>query len=268
MHFGMEKIFRYALLLISGCFTIQTIGQDTLNIEVTGHITSMSVDAKGNFFVADDNFSLYKFNSKGQLITNVNIKTYGDIASIDCSNPFELYVYHQDQNIIVFYDNMLNIRGELRLNDLFYNVSCVSRSFDNHIWLVDLTEYKMLKINKKGDVLIETPYLNNILNSDVHPIKIWEFNNRVHVVDSVKGIYEFDLMGTYSTTYHFPKIDQATPFTQGFYLSSNHQLIGYRALTREPFEISSDPYFSKGLVLSSGKLFSYYKNKIISYRAR
>lgn len=264
----MEKIYRYILILLSSFTSLSAFTQDTLSAKVNGNITSMSIDAKGNFYVADDNYSLYKYDKTGKLITNVNIKTYGEITSIDCSNPFELYVYYQDQNIIVFYDNMLNIRGELRLNDMFYNVACISRSFDNHIWLIDMTEFKMLKINKKGDILIETPYLNNILQNDIHPFKIWEYNNYVYVADSVKGVYQFDLLGTYVTTFYLSDIEQISYIKEGFFIVKNNQLLGYRMLTREPFKLQGKIESSRGLTHYEGRLYTYFVHKIISYPAR
>lgn len=267
MPFGITQTSHFIAITISLFLSSKAIAQDTLSLPLAGNINVMEVDAKGNFYVADDDFSLYKYDSRGNLITNVNIKTYGELSSIDCSNPFELYVYYQDQNILVFYDNMLNIRGELRLNDYYFNVACVARSFDNHIWLVDMTEYKMLKINKKGDVLIETPYLNNILNNEIYPFKIWEYNNKIYVADSLNGLYQFDIMGTYASTYYINGIDEITQDVGLLYYHSSDHLYAYRMMTREPIKLKRKRAKFNNLCYSQDSLFCSFRNKIISYPA-
>ena len=170
---GMEKTLRYILIIINIVVGFQLSAQDTLTLTDVKDVTSFELDLKGNIFVADQSLTLFKYSSEGKLLTNVSIKSYGPLTSIDCSNPFEIYTFHKDQNIIVFYDNMLNLRGELRLNDYFYNnVACVARSFDNQIWIMDLSQFKLIKINKKGEVLAESPYLNNVFGSDLNTFKV------------------------------------------------------------------------------------------------
>ena len=133
----------YIIISLSILSSFKVKGQDTLTLNNLKNISCLSIDAKGNKYISDDLLTLYKYGPNNKLITNVNNKSYGNITSIDCSNPFEIYVFYKDQNILVFFDNMLNIRGEVRLNDFqMNNVTCVSRSYDNHIWLIDMSENK------------------------------------------------------------------------------------------------------------------------------
>lgn len=230
----MEKL-RYILIAISFWVAALAQGQDTLALPGIESITSFAIDAKGNYFVADNTLTLYKFDAEGKPITNVNIKSYGEITSIDCSNAFEIYVFHRDQNIIVFYDNMLNQRGEIWLNDYYFNnVSCMSRSFDNNIWIVDLSQYKLLKINKKGEVLAESPFLNNILGTSFYPTKMWEENNDVYVVDTSSGIHQFDMYATFATTYYHPHVSDAVSLGTRFIIKEDTRLLSYTKLIRNP----------------------------------
>ncbi|MDB4162136.1 hypothetical protein N9772_07200 [Bacteroidia bacterium] len=228
----------YILITISILASTLSLAQDTLSFPAVKNITAFAIDAKGNQYVSDNSLTLYKFDAAGKRITNVNIKSYGDITSIDCTNPFELYVYYQDQNIIVFYDNMLNQRGELRLNDLYFNnVACIARSFDNNIWLVDLSRYKLLKINKKGEELAESPFLNNILGHTFHPTRLWEENNNVYIVDTSNGIHQFDMYATFATTYFHPGITDAFSLGDRFVLKQGSRLFAYHKLLRNPVEL-------------------------------
>jgi hypothetical protein len=240
--------------------------QDTLELKEIKAISCFSVDAKGNMFIADNAFTLFKYDVTGKLITNVNIKSYGELTSIDCTNPFEIYAFYQDQNIIVFYDNMLNVRGELRLNNYFFNnVSCVSRSFDNNIWLLDLSQYKLLKINKKGETIAESAFLNNVLGEELNTYKIWEENNNVYVADSVIGVFMFDIYATYSSTFPIKGTQSVTSNKAALFFNQNGKLIRYGKLFREPVITKLNVPRSTTFDSKLKKLFYFDGNKIISY---
>ena len=81
-------MLRYILITISCILAGRISAQDTILLQNINTIVCMSIDSKGNIFAADNNFTLYKYDTKGKLITNVNIKSYGEITSIDCTNPF------------------------------------------------------------------------------------------------------------------------------------------------------------------------------------
>jgi len=260
--------FRYILILLSSLWLHKAQAQDTLAIANVQQITCMSIDAKGNYFIADNQNSLLKYNAAGELITNVNIKSYGVISHIDCSNPFELYVFYQEQNIIVFYDNMLNLRGEIRLNDHYFNnVSCIARSFDNNIWLIDLSEYKLLKIDKKGKILLETPYLNNILGSEIAPYKIWEYKNKVLIADSLMGIHQLDMNGTYTTTYYFSGATSACSRNDALYVLRADSMFRYHIVLSEPVVLYPNMPIQSTIICHQNRLFTFQENKIISYPA-
>lgn len=259
-------MLRYILITISAFLVLTGQAQDTLVLKEIKKISCFSVDTKGNMFVADKAFTLFKYNATGKLVTNVNIKSYGELTSIDCTNPFEIYAFYQDQNIIVFYDNMLNVRGELRLNNYFFNnVSCISRSFDNNIWLLDLSQYKLLKINKKGETIAESAFLNNVLGEELNTYKIWEENNNVYVADSAIGVFMFDIYATYASTFPIKNTHGVTSTKTALLFNQEGKLVRYNKLLREPvvtkLSVPKSTAFDaklKNLIYTDG-------NKIISY---
>ena len=111
--------FRYILILLSSLWLHKAQAQDTLAIANVQQITCMSIDAKGNYFIADNQNS-FSNTMTWRTDYQCEYKVVWRYFSYDCSNPFELYVFYQEQNIIVFYDNMLNLRGEIRLNDSLF----------------------------------------------------------------------------------------------------------------------------------------------------
>ena len=95
------------------------------------------------------------------------------------------------------------------------NENTVDKKSDSNLQSSNIKQ----KINKKGEVLAESPYLNNVLGSDLNTFKVWEFGNMVYVADSLVGIYEFDMYATYNSTYYLSGISEAESYPGGFYLS-------------------------------------------------
>ena len=256
---GMKwNLKNISLALLAFCSAALAQASDTLKISGVKQITALAVDAKQNFFVADNAFTLYKTDAQGKIITNVNTKTYGAITKIDCTNPFEIYTYHADQNIIVFYDNMLNVRGKIRLNDFYFNnISCIARSFDNGIWLFDFSEYRLLKINKAGEIVNSSYNLINVLGKQLKVFDIQEFGNNVYLIDSTIGVLRFDLFATYATTYYIEGLQSAAITNSGFWATTNNTTLEYDFLNRG--------YDIVEILLNQGGVAAYQNNTLYTF---
>lgn len=239
-----------------------------LKLNELDSIVALAVDAKTNFFVADQANTLFKVSSKGETITQVNTKLYGEISKIDCSNPFEVYTYHKDQNLIVYYDNMLNIKGLTRLNDIYLgNVQAAARSFDNNLWVWDVGEFKLKKVSKLGKELLSSPNLLNVLNKDLAIINVYEENGKVHLVDTLNGVHQFDLFATHITThYHHKSFSEAISYPNYYIFKSGEDLYLYHKFSRALFKKYIVPK-NLSIVSFDGNLVSgFYGNTIMTYK--
>ena len=269
MRFSMEmkwNLKHISLLLVALCNWASGFAQDTIKIAGAKQITALAVDAKQNMFIADNAFSLYKTDATGKVITNVNTKVYGEISKIDCTNPFEIYTYHPSQNIVVFYDNMLNVRGELRLNDYYFNnISCIARSFDNGLWLFDLSEYRLLKINKAGEIVNSSNNLINVVGKQLKVFDIQELGNNVYLIDSTLGVLKFDLFATYATTYFIEGLRSAAITSKGFSATTRNTTLDYYFLDRG-YDILEIMLNEGGVAaFQNNTLYSFYKSSVIRF---
>ena len=247
-----------SLALLAFCFAAFAQASDTLKISGVKQITALAVDAKQNMFIADNSFTLFKTDASGKVITNVNTKIYGAISKIDCTNPFEIYTYHPSQNIVVFYDNMLNVRGALRLNDHYFNnISCIARSFDNGLWLFDLSEYRLLKINKAGEIVNSSNNLINVVGKQLKVFDIQELGNNVYLIDSTLGVLKFDLFATYATTYYIEGLQSAAITSTGFWATTNNTTLDYYFLNRG--------YDIVEIMLNQGGVAAYQNNTLYTF---
>lgn len=256
---GMKWNLKHiSLALLAFCFAAFAQASDTLKISGVKQITALAVDAKQNMFIADNSFTLFKTDASGKVITNVNTKIYGAISKIDCTNPFEIYTYHPSQNIVVFYDNMLNVRGALRLNDHYFNnISCIARSFDNGLWLFDLSEYRLLKINKAGEIVNSSNNLINVVGKQLKVFDIQELGNNVYLIDSTLGVLKFDLFATYATTYYIEGLQSAAITSTGFWATTNNTTLDYYFLNRG--------YDIVEIMLNQGGVAAYQNNTLYTF---
>jgi len=171
------------------------INFDTLKLEKN---CQFSTDNLGFIYVITPNNDIEKYNDQFKKLATANFKVYGSISSIDATNPFEIYVFYRDQSKVVYLDNMLNYRGETDLNSLGISQSAVvSRSFDNQLWVMDMSDLKLKKINKENKLLFESNPLN-LTSSDniISPTQLVDINSKLYLLNQ-GSIYVFDLFGNY-----------------------------------------------------------------------
>lgn len=179
------------------CSFVSTLQYSTLK-SITGKNIIFTTDKMGNAFLAGANGDLTKYNRNGDSLTAQNYKQFGDLESIDATNPFEIYLYYKDLNKVLFLDNQLTKRGEFDLEDVeLENISAVARSADNGIWAYDLSTNRLKKYAKSSELLLESVRVNFYSNKVISPFQILDKQNQVYLCDSVEGIFVFDNFGTF-----------------------------------------------------------------------
>ena len=120
----------------------------SLEAEIKGQFKFFTTDKLGNVFVLTLKNDIQKFDKKGKKLTEANFKVMGDATMIDAGNPLEIYVFYKDQNKLVYFDNILNYRGETDLYKTLgvNNIQAVCRSYDNGFWFFDPDNFKLKKV--------------------------------------------------------------------------------------------------------------------------
>ena len=65
-------------------------------------------------------------------VLNYSNFLYGNISSVDITNPLKIVVFYKDFNIVVLLDSQLN---ETDVIQLPYDVSFAAKGTANHLWL-------------------------------------------------------------------------------------------------------------------------------------
>ena len=159
----------------------------------------MSIDNLGNCFIVTPQNDIIKYNVQGQKTASNNVKLLGNIASIDISNPFEIFVFYRDQNQLLILDNMLNIQSQIDLDPTgILQIACLARSSDNQIWLYDMSDFKLKKYNKALELLLESPAFNTLqIAETIQPKQILDVNTQIFVLNQ-QQILSFDVYANYN----------------------------------------------------------------------
>lgn len=186
------------------------------------------LDNLGNLFIVGKDNSISKYNERGKLIAKVNYKIYGDLAHIDASNPFEVYLHYRDQQRLVVLDNMLSIRGEINLSEISnVEINAVCRSYDNGFWCFDGGSALLVKYSKDLRRERESPSAALWTNEEWQPHKIYEDGKNVYVLDSTLGIAIFDVFGQFKTHVRIKGLKEVQPFKGGLIYVRDNCLLNY-----------------------------------------
>ncbi len=177
-------------------------GQDSilkLNLtqEIKGEIKDFSVDNLGNIYLIMPNNQIKKLTAKGDSIAVYNdIKRYGNIYSIDVTNPLKVLIYFKDFSTIVVLDRLLSVRNviDLRKQNIL-QVKAVASSYDNNIWLYDELDGKLKKIDDAGSVLLESTDFRQVFDPAPSPEAIYDRDGQLYLYDPKKGLMIFDYYG-------------------------------------------------------------------------
>jgi hypothetical protein len=195
---------------------------------------NIQTDRLGNIYVISKTNQLYKYNSDGKLLSTLNYKYLGNITFVDATNPLEIYVFYKELNLVVFLDNNLAYRGEIHLND--FNIgqaAAIARSFDNGLWVFDLADMQLKKMNKDGSNLQASGNVRQYAKTNSSITYLYDNNDRVFVNDSANGIFVFDVFATYVKTLPIKGCDEIKVINQElfYYNNTSAQLKKYQLNT-------------------------------------
>ncbi len=174
---------------------------------IKGDFKDFSIDNLGNIYLISTNNQIKKIDSKlDSIAIYSDSKRFGNLFSIDVSNPLKIMVYYRDFATIVILDRQLSIKNviDLRQHNIF-QVSAVAQSFDNKIWLFDEEDNKIKKIDPYGKLLFETPDFRILFNDKqaYSPNQIIDMNGLLYLYHPKMGWKLFDYYGGLKSQYPF-----------------------------------------------------------------
>ena len=195
---------KHVLTIISLCFAFGCYSQiaDTgfsLVRTYKGDITGAAVDNLDNLYIISSTGQVKKFGVKGDSVGVFNgMRKYGKLGNIDVTNPLKPLLFFKDFSNVVVLDRFLALRSSLNLRQInILQPSAIGLSYDNNIWVFDVFDSKLKKIDEAGNILLQTDDFRTLFNQSFAPQKIINDNGFVYLADSANGIFVFDNYGTF-----------------------------------------------------------------------
>lgn len=185
---------------------------------IKGESKDFSTDNLGNIYLLTLTNQIKKVNENGDSIAIYNdVRRYGKIYSVDATNPLKVLVYYKDFSTIVVLDRLLNVRAAIDLRSQnILQVTAITSSYDNNIWLYDELDSKLKKIDNNGNILLESTDFRQIFDSVPLPVVMCDRDGLLYLYDPKKGLMVFDYYGGKKNNYQLlhlsdlQVIDQST----------------------------------------------------------
>lgn len=191
---------------------------------VVPNLHLVCTDNLGQVFTANASNDLVKYDKDFKVLATTNYKSLGPIRNVDVSNPFEIYVFFKEQNKVLYFDNLLNVKGQTDLEEGgYFLLNTIARSFDNKLWIFDLNDLKLKKIKKDLSVELSSGNVREFAkNENFNPEYIAEINKQVVLFNKNSGLYLFDNFANFQRFIPLPSAEQVVVW-QGrlYYLEKN-----------------------------------------------
>lgn len=190
-----------SLLLLLACTkafaAADTILQPKTVINIAGSYTNFYMDNLGNTYLLNINNQVKKLDDKYDSAGVFNdIRRYGDIFSLDVSNPLKIVLYYRDFNTILVLDRFLNTRNTIDLRKAgIQQAKAVAQSYDNNYWVFDELDNKIKKLDDNGNVLMESADFRVLFSETYNPTQIIDNDGLLYLYDADNGWLVFDYYG-------------------------------------------------------------------------
>jgi hypothetical protein len=264
---------RLFLIIVSLILTSTGIAQDTSWLTpaatVEGSYVDFNVDNLGNYYLLSKDNQLKKLNAKGDSMGVFNdVRRYGKLYSIDVTNPLKVLLYYKNFSTIVVLDRFLNVINtiDLRKQNIF-QVKAIAQSYDNNIWIYDEQNNKLKKIGEDGRILFESVDFRIIFDQVPAPFQIIDREGFVYLNDPSKGVFVFDIYGSFKTKVSYIGIKTFTVFGKTLVGLMENQLFTYQVgtLTEQKAALPAIASRLQKAVLTPGHLYMMVDGSVLHY---
>jgi len=265
-------IILFTASLSFGCFAQKPASDSFVLLKTyTGNIANVAMDNLDNLYIISSTGQIKKLNASGDSVGVYNqVKNYGQLYSIDVSNPLKLLLFYKEFSTVVILDRFLANQSTLDLKRFsVLSPSAIGNSYDNNIWVYDEYDNKLKKIDEQGNKLLETADFRTVFDQSISPQKILNDNGLVYLADTTNGVFVFDNYGTFKRKIPIKNF-QTIAIANNNIISTNNEFISVfnpstqlQAQKKIPF---FKPYFHS--FITPSKLINFSSNTVQVYQYR
>lgn len=211
------------LLATFSCKTTKTIQLEETKEEQTSFL---SQDKLGNIYQIAD-MKISKFSNDLKPIQTNSIFSSGTISSFDSRNPLQLMLFYKQQQQIILLDNTLSQTNRIELHFFeLIDLACASNR-DNSFWLYSITTQSLIKTDKTGKVTNRYGNIAQVVETDINPSQLIEYENQVYLFDLNGGLFVFDLYGNYVKRIQLENAEKVKFYSKKIYYQIENSIFSY-----------------------------------------
>ena len=236
-----------------------------------------TIDIESDFFTSDNQGNVYvvkgnelsKYDKTGKALYKYSDKSFGNISYVDASNMLRVLIFYKDFLQVVLLDNTLSITGDpISLETIgFQQTQLVCSSHNNGIWIYDQQNFEMLRFDQTVTKTQQTGNLTAVLNVELQPNFLLEYDNKVYLNNPGSGILIFDVYGTYFKTIPVKNAAAFQPIGDWVYYMEGGKAKAYNVKTTEEKEFNMPPSKFDNFRLELGVLMIRTAKSISLYSA-
>lgn len=189
-----------------------------------------AVDNLNNLYVVNEQGDLLKYNNDFELVNRYSENRFGELTSLDPTNPLNLLLFYRNFNTLQILDQQLGSIGLLQLTpEGFTDISAAATSQGNEIWVYDNSAKQLKKISTSASVVATSEDLFQAGLVEDDPFSFIRCrNNWIYCLLPGKGVMIFDIFGNYYTTMTIPVKDHFQVMDRVLYYFADGQLHFYQ----------------------------------------
>jgi hypothetical protein len=195
-----------------------------------------------------------------------NVVRYGELYTIDASNPLKILLFYKDFMTVVTLDRFLQPLNSIDLRQAgIFQCSAICQSYDNNIWLFDELENKIKKIDDTGKELLESADFRILFDAPPRPNKLEDYHKYLFAYDSSKGLLVMDYYGSYKNLVTLKGLKNIHGIDKGIVAVDSTGLIYFEPNTIEIKHqpLPGDILTSKKIMINGELLYALFNDGII-----
>lgn len=220
------RLFYLIFIFFGQLANAQNVDNIPLAFSFDAQVQLLSSDKLKQIYYVSLHQVLYKCNEQGKVLFEFSNRYLGTLNKIDVSDPFDILLYYQDYQTLLFLDRSLNVTADIRLKaEQFPLPALVALSRDRQVWIYDAGLNTLNRMDRQGNIKSSSQDLSLLLGRRFSPNQLVCNERGVYLVDPEQGVLSFDLFAQFQAFLPTVGIEQLQAFDQ--YLLFRQQGIYY-----------------------------------------
>lgn len=261
----VPKRFGYLFICLAlCCLSFRSSDAPPVVIRLPNSDCYVRTDEIGNTFVVNKE-EILKYNAAGTFMKRYSNKRFGNITTIDATNPLKLLLYYKDFQQLLFLDNQLTPNSDpISLEELGYEqTDLVCLSVNNSFWLYNKQNNELVRLNEQLQPIVKTGNLKQILQADLSPNMIREHNGFLYMNCPDEGILVFDIYGTFYKTYPLRGLKEFDVMNETIVFYKDHKLQQYQPKTFNTAEKAVPDTIIRNVYWQKEQFYCVYPDSVV-----